>query len=210
VTIPEVIPLFPLPNVVLFPQMPMPLHVFEPRYRKMVADALASHRTIGMVLLRPGWERDYHGRPPVYAHGCAGTIAEHEALAEGKCNLVLKGTARFRILEEHAGEPYRLARVEPLAETLGDLAEIEAARRDVVAAIGRAPDGPAVLVLQGETAPDLFVNALGQWLDLTPVERQSLLECDTILARCRRLIEILEFHRLEQAWGKPGEGRSVH
>ena len=62
----ELLPLFPLPNVVLFPNVFLPLHIFEPRYREMVADALASDRMIGMVLLRPGWEHDYEGRPPVY------------------------------------------------------------------------------------------------------------------------------------------------
>jgi len=56
--VPRLIPPFPLPEVVLFPRVSLPLHVFEPRYRKMVADALNTHKTIGMILLRPGWEAD--------------------------------------------------------------------------------------------------------------------------------------------------------
>ena len=210
VATPDLIPLFPLPNVVLFPLMSLPLHVFEPRYRKMVEDALAGHRTIGMVLLRPGWEREYHGRPPVYAHGCAGTITEHEALPEGRFNIVLSGTTRFRILEERPGEPYRLARIEPLAERLDGPGEIEAARKDVLAALGRASDGPGVLVLQAEMAPDVFINALAQWLDLTALERQSLLECDSVLLRYRRLVEILDFRALEEAHKRPGKERRLH
>ena len=73
--IPLLLPLFPLPDTVLFPGMPLPLHVFEPRYRRMVEDALATHRTIGMILLRPGWEPDYEGRPPIFPVGCSGIIA---------------------------------------------------------------------------------------------------------------------------------------
>ena len=82
--LPPLLPLFPLPNVVLFPRMPLALHVFEPRYRAMVSDALESHRAIGMVLLKPGWEADYEGRPPVYPVGCAGLIERCEKLADGR------------------------------------------------------------------------------------------------------------------------------
>src|SRR5262249_29281197 len=117
--LPGLLPLFPLPNVVLFPQMPMPLHIFEPRYRKMVADALDSHRTIGMSLLQPGREAEYQRRPAVYGVGCAGVIEQSEPLAEGRYNILLRGTVRFRIQEEHGGEPYRLAAVNALPDTLG-------------------------------------------------------------------------------------------
>jgi uncharacterized protein len=203
-TLPELIPIFPLPNVVLFPQMPMPLHVFEPRYRKMVADALADHQTIGMTLLQPGWEADYEGRPPVYPVGCAGRIERSESLEDGRYNILLRGETRFRVTGERPGEPYRLAAVEPLADAPGDLAEIESKRRAVLAAIGRSSEGPVSLVLQAELPPDLFVNALAQSLDLAPVEKQSLLDCDTIAARYGRLLEILEFLLLEQARGGGG------
>ncbi len=205
--LPRVLPLFPLPNVVLFPQMPLPLHIFEPRYRKMVEEVLAGQRTIGMMLLRPGWEPVYHGRPPVYAVGCAGVVEQSEALADGKYNIVLRGTSRFRVLEEHEGAPYRLASVEALADVTGDEASLDEMRRKVLAAIGRALDGPASLVLQDELPHDLFVNALCQTLSLAPVERQSLLDCDTILARYARLLEILDFLLLERTRGR---GKIVH
>ena len=193
----------------LFPQVALPLHVFEPRYRKMVADALGGHRTIGMTLLRPGWQRDYEGRPPVYEVGCAGRIEQHEALPDGRFNIVLRGLVRFRIREEHAGEPYRLASVEALADAAGDPQAIESARRAVMAAIGRAADGPPVLVIKPDLPADVFVNALSQALPLSAVERQSLLECAGILGRYRRLLEILEFRRLEEQRGPEGEPR-VH
>lgn len=205
----DIIPLFPLPNAVLFPKMALPLHVFEPRYRKMVADAWAAHRTIGMTLLKPGWEADYQGRPPVYTPGCAGLMEQCEPLGDGRFNIVLRGLSRFRILEEHAGEPYRLASVEPLLEVLDDPARLAEARKKVVAAIGRAADGPALLVMQPELPHDVFVNALAQSMDLTPIERQSLLDCDRVLLRYQRLLEILDFKALESAYGRGG-GDKIH
>lgn len=189
--------------------MPLSLHVFEPRYRKMVTDVLASHRTIGMLLLRPGWQNDYQGRPAVYSIGCAGRMDQCEPLEDGRFNIVLRGTTRFRVIEEHAGEPYRLASIEPLAEAMGDAGGLDEARRRVMAAVGKAADGPAVLVMQPELPHDLFVNALCQSLPLSPVERQSLLDCDTIAGRYVRLLEILDFKRLEDTYGRKGE-KSVH
>lgn len=207
--LPATIPLFPLPNAVLFPKMALPLHVFEPRYRKMVVDAWASHRTIGMTLLKPGWEGDYHGRPAVYELGCAGTIEQCEALADGRFDILLRGTTRFRIREEHAGEPYRLAAVGAVPDLLDDEAALREARRRALQAIGRASDGPSVLVMQPELPHDVFVNALAQSMDLSPVERQSLLDCDRILQRYQRLVEILDFKALEAAHGRKG-GATVH
>jgi len=175
----------------------------------MVADALEREQLIGMVLLRPGWETDYEGRPPVYSVGCAGHMEQCDPLADGRFQILLRGISRFRILEEHAGEPYRLATVRALEDPLGDSARLDAARRRVMEAIARASDGPAILVTQPELTHDVFVNALCQSLGLTPVEQQSLLDCDSILDRYARLLEILEFKRLEQALSQGRESR-VH
>lgn len=202
--LPDRIPLFPLPNVVLFPGMPMPLHIFEPRYRRMVEDVQGGRRTIGMVLLRAGWEKDYAGRPAIYPVGCAGRLEQVEALADGRYNIVLRGLARFRIAEEHAGEPYRVASVEALPDAVGDTAGLESARARLLAAIGRASDGPAVLVLQNDLPAPAFVNALCQSLDLEPVERQSLLDCDSVEDRCGRLVEILDWKAMERSHGRAG------
>jgi Lon protease-like protein len=204
--LPRLIPLFPLPNALLFPRMPLPLHVFEPRYRKMVADAMVSHRTIGISLLRAGWEKDYEGRPPIYPIGCAGTMERCDPLVDGRFNIVLRGVSRFRVVEEHEGEPYRVASVEALDDPTGELAELEAARRKVFAAIGEAVDGPAMLVSQPGLSHDVFVNALCQSLSLSPLEQQSLLDCDTILGRCTRLLEILDFRLMERTHGRGGQG----
>jgi len=204
---PLLLPLFPLPDTVLFPGMPLPLHIFEPRYRKMVTDSLATHRTIGMTLLRPGWEEGYEGSPAIYPIGCFGSIAQHERLDDGRYNIVLRAQSRFRVLEEHEGEPYRLATVETLPDATGDAEALDGLRARVLKTIARAADGPKNLVLQGELPHDLLVNALSQSLGLRPVERQSLLDCHTLEARYGRLIEILDFHILE---GTAGGSTSIH
>lgn len=106
-----VVRLFPLPNVVLFPHAMQPLHIFEPRYIGLTEDALAGDQLITLVLLQPGWEADYWGRPAVYEVACIGRIRWHERLPNGRYNLVLQGLSRFRIEAEIAtATPYRQAK----------------------------------------------------------------------------------------------------
>ena len=92
--------LFPLPNLVLFPHVLQPLHIFEPRYCDLLEAALADDRLIAMAVLAPGWEKDYEGRPPVHAIACLGQIATHVRLPDGRHNLLLAGVARVRLGEE--------------------------------------------------------------------------------------------------------------
>ena len=110
------IPLFPLPNVILFPGAVLPLHIFEERYKTMTADALAGDRLIAMALLRPGWEKDYYGKPAIEPVVCVGRIARWERLEDGRYNFLLHGQTRARILGEKDSWPYRLARVAALRE----------------------------------------------------------------------------------------------
>src|SRR5437763_9199059 len=98
--IPSVARLFPLPNVVLFPHVMLPLHIFEPRYRQMTADALAGDRLLALVLLRPGWEADYEGRPLLHAMACLGKIVADQRLPDGRYNLLLRGLCRGRLVNE--------------------------------------------------------------------------------------------------------------
>jgi Lon protease-like protein len=207
--LPRVIPLFPLPDVVVFPQVVLPLHIFEPRYRAMVADARDGDRVIGMCLLRPGWEPDYHGRPPVFPQGCAGRVEKLEELPDGRFNILLRGLARFRVLSEIPGGAYRRVEVERLPDPFGTSAVLDQARRRVMAAIGRASDGPAVLVMHDQMPHDQFLNALCQSLPLAAVERQSLLDCEGIADRYQRLLEIMEFRELESGQG-PAGSRRIH
>jgi Lon protease-like protein len=197
--LPISIPIFPLPNVVLFPNVFLPLHIFEPRYRTMVADAVVGDRIIGMTLLRPGYEANYEGRPPVYSVGCAGVITHTEPLADGRYNIVLRGLEKFRILDEDESRPYRIARVEALPEeTLA--AEKEGLRHQrqrlealLVAAIERGGCEPRF----PPAVPDEdLVNALAQSLDLEPIERQALLEREGVPARCHGLIELLQMRTM--------------
>jgi Lon protease-like protein len=190
----DLLPLFPLPNVVLFPNVFLPLHIFEPRYRAMIADALASDRLIGMVLLRPGWERDYEGRPPVYATGCSGVITHAERLPDGRYNVVLRGLDCFRIVRENVELSYRRAIVEPVPERPLDHADRQAIHEarakieSILAQQVRTTDAkiPAAM------ADDDLVNALAQYLDLEPLEKQALLEQPSLRARAASLVQLLE------------------
>jgi len=112
------VPLFPLPNLVLFPRAYQVLHIFEERYKTMTADALAADGRIAMALLRPGWERDYYGRAAIEPVVCVGTIEQSEQLADGKYNFLLLGHTRARVVREvQRPKPYRVAQLEPLRET---------------------------------------------------------------------------------------------
>jgi Lon protease-like protein len=203
--LPSTIPIFPLPNVVLFPNVFLPLHIFEPRYRAMVRDALASDRIIGMVLLRPGFEGNYGGRPPVYPIGCAGLITHSEPLSDGRYNIVLRGLEKFRVTGEEGGHPYRLAQVEALAETVTeeDKTAMHQHRRRLesllTAAMEHRGSDPK---LSPNVPDDDLVNALAQYLALEPIERQALLECNGVLSRCGALIELLEMRSMMA----PGSG----
>ena len=203
--LPPAIPLFPLPNVVLFPNVFLPLHIFEQRYRDMVADALDGDRLIGMVLLRPGWEGSYEGRPPVYPIGCAGLITHHERLPDGRYNIVLRGLEKFRILGETEDEiqggnadgsasRYRVARVETLHEPLieAERDQVRAARRRLEALLVPRAQGRGETNVAPAMADEDVVNALAQYMQLEPLEKQALLERPGLLARCRSLIELLE------------------
>ncbi len=184
--------------------MPLPLHVFEPRYRDMVEDALATDRTIGMVLLKPGYEEDYHGRPPIYPVGCSGTIVEDERLDDGRFNILLLGRSRFRVTGEQGGRLYRLAAVEELSDPIGDTGSLDVLRERLVGALSRAADGPVAVPPRADVSHAALVNGLAQGLDLPALEKLSLLACDTLEARAARLVEILEFHALERTAGRSG------
>jgi Lon protease-like protein len=205
----ELLPIFPLPNVVLFPNVFLPLHIFEPRYREMVADALSSDRMIGMVLLKPGWEHEYEGQPPVYPIGCNGVITHVERLDDGRYNIVLRGVERFRILEENHERPYRRASIEPVVERsliAEDRAVLQRqrSRLEVLLSpaidrdLGQMPPQGAETKAGGDPmipsamADEELVNALAQYLDLEPIEKQALLERQCLRSRAESLVELLE------------------
>jgi Lon protease-like protein len=204
--LPPTIPLFPLPNVVLFPGVFLPLHIFEPRYRTMTEEALDGDRLIGMVLLKPGYEAEYEGRPPIYPIGCSGLITHAERLADGRFNIVLQGLERFRVREENDARVYRVGIIERLSGDTAAAAE-ESALRDLrhriehllTPMVERA--GGEINVPPSMTDVDV-VHALAQYLDLAPIEKQALLERDTVLARAAALADLLEMKAMTT--GLPG------
>jgi len=204
--LPPTLPIFPLPNVVLFPNVVLPLHIFEARYRAMVGEALEHDRIIGMVLLRPGWESDYEGRPAVYQIGCAGLITHAERLTDGRFNIVLKGLEKFAIEDEDDSLSYRLARVRSIEESVrdDDKEDMRQSRRRLESLLVPQPQGRGAEPKVPPSMPDEdLINALAQYLELEPVERQALLEREGLLARCRSLIELLEMKVIvaRHKWG---------
>src|SRR4051812_48313636 len=113
--------LFPLPGLVFFPHAVQPLHIFEPRYRQLAADALVGDRLLAPVLLRPGWEENYDDAPAVHPVACLGRVVMDQHLPDGRYNLVVRGLARVRVVAEPpTDKPYRLARVEVLCDAAPD------------------------------------------------------------------------------------------
>ena len=196
----DLLPIFPLPNVVLFPNVFLPLHIFEPRYREMVADAVKSDRLIGMALLRPGWQPEYEGRPAIYPIGCSGVITHVDQLEDGRYNLVLRGVERFRIVEEDDRLSYRRALIEPLPDApclREDLAAIRTERAKLNALLAPAIERSLADVageanIPAAMADEDLVHALAQYLDLEPLEKQALLEQRSLRARAQSLVELLE------------------
>jgi len=190
--LPATIPIFPLQDVMLFPGVPRPLHIFEPRYREMLLYALAGDRVIGMVMLQPGHEREYYGHPPIYPVGCAGVIENVEALPDGRYNVVLRGLTKFRVKSEDKSYAYRIAEVEAIPETLTD-EQRDSLRRH----------RPQLLELLSTVVPDdqeptpdeipdeELVNGLAQYLVMEPRDRLDLLELSSPLERAEALIDLL-------------------
>ena len=192
-TLPAEIPLFPLPETTLFPGVSRPLLIYEPRYRTMIADALKGNRIIGMVRLKPGFEKDYEGRPPIYAVGCAGRIEESEQLPDGRYVILLHGLTAFRVIGENQQKPYRLGRVEAVPDRLAEEERLPLSfLRDrllsllvMVLPFGVDPPDPSL-------ADDEFVNVVAQNLNMAEDARQDLLERSSVLARARALIDRLD------------------
>lgn len=208
----DLLPLFPLPNVVLFPNVFLPLHIFEPRYREMVADALAGDRMIGVVLLRPGWERAYEGRPATYPIGCSGVITHFEKLADGCYNIVLRGLDRFSIVEEDHARSYRRGIIEPvpergLVDVDRDVLRRQRVKLETLLAPAVEGSGADPKTASAMTDEDL-VNALAQYLDLEPLEKQALLERNSLRSRAESLVELLEMKMM--AARTPGLSNVAH
>lgn len=185
------ISIFPLVGAVLYPGLQLPLHIFEPRYRALVKDALARDRRIGMI--QP--QRAEEGAP-LYAVGCLGKIGEVEALDDGRFNLVLQGEARFRVLRElDVVTPFRQVEAELLEEEeFPALSPIERAgfereARRFADAQGYAVDWDAVTRLDDES----LIDGVSQIAPFDAAAKQALLEAEGLSARCELLVQLMQF-----------------
>ena len=201
-TLPGTIPLFPLPNVVFFPRMPLPLHVFEPRYREMVRDAARGARLIGMVLLRGDWQHDYYGHPPIFSVGTVGEMVRLEELPDGRFNIVLRGLREFTIVRELDRAAYREATVTWRDKLVDGLpAGVRDAIRHLVRRYLelRGQEVGDQDVLHANVDDETMVNFLSQHLDVSPLDKQAMLEATTLVERAGRLVDVLEFRLQEMS-----------
>lgn len=196
----EALPLFPLPQAVLFPGALLPLHVFEPRYKAMIRDCLASHRALAVVQITDPVTRDEHGHPKIATVAGAGVIVDHTELPEGRFNILLRGQARVRLAELPFSPPYRRA-----SATTLDAAETGANERDVSALLSNAAAFVA-LVRERErdfefrapsgAPPGALADACAHHLIIDGLERQQILETLDARERVLRVTEVLALQRL--------------
>ena len=191
VDLPPSIPIFPLDDIMLFPNASRPLHIFEPRYRQMVADALAGDRIIGMVMLRPGYEDEYEGNPPIYEIGTAGVIAHVDELPEGRYNIVLRGLTKFRVTSEDQSRAYRVADVDAIPEPLAD-DERAPLRRHRPVLLALLVDDTRETPPPDELPDDALVDGLAQFLGMSRFDRMDLLREHGALARAEALVALLD------------------
>jgi Lon protease-like protein len=179
------LPIFPLPDVVLFPGALLPLHVFEPRYREMAHDVLEGARLVAMARLKPGYEADYAGRPPVFPVAGVGYVIASEHLEDGRYHLVLRGVGRIRIAEElPPSRLYRAVRAEMLVDTHSarSPADLAGAHAQLIALCdrlaGHLSEGGDSLreLVRALSSPAACVDVIAAALVTDPDDRQQLLE----------------------------------
>ncbi|MEP7315061.1 MAG: LON peptidase substrate-binding domain-containing protein [Sphingomicrobium sp.] len=195
-TKPARVPLFPLTGAILFPRAHLPLHIFEERYKAMIADAMAGSGRIAMI--QPMEEDEPNG---LYRVGCVGELVGVEELEEGRVNIMLLGSKRFRLIAEiDGGTPYRQADIDlaafndddppPLASI--QRAEIEREARKFGDSLGLAVDWDAVERLDDE----MLVNAIAQVAPFDPGAKQALLEAESLHERADLVVQLMQFQRL--------------
>jgi Lon protease-like protein len=201
------VPIFPLPGAILFPRSQLPLHIFEPRYREMVSDAIDGAGRIAMI--QPH-RLDDDNRAPLFSVGCVGELVGVEELEDGRYNIVLLGSNRFRLIgETDIGAPYRCADVdiEPFDDSdpeplpLARRAEVEREARRLGDAMGLAVDWNAVNRLDDE----MLVNAIAQVAPFDVGAKQALLEELTLEGRADLLVQLMQFHRAAVTGGNDVE-----
>lgn len=209
----QAVPVFPLPDVVLFPSGILPLHIFELRYRTMVRDVLSSHRHIAIAMLLPGWEGDYRGAPPFHPIGCLARVEEVEWLIDDCYDLVVRGTTRVRLDRLVRDYPYRLALPEELAQAPypEDDPLVELEKRALLEAWERfARDQELPGTVPEASDPGLpfetLVNRLAMALPVPAPHKMQLLEMDGVFDRSQAMRALIErLRRGARPSAPPGE-----
>ena len=187
---------FPVTGALLFPKMHLPLHIFEPRYRALVSDAMARDRRIGMIQPRPATTSSEIEVPRLFDMGCVGKIAHVEALDDGRYNIVLEGLSRFKLIRElDVTTPFR--QVEAQLEDLQDeeplagiqRADLEGESRRFAEAQGFAVDWEAV----GRLDDEALVNGIAQIAPFDGAAKQALLEAPTLAMRADLIVQLMRF-----------------
>jgi ATP-dependent Lon protease len=196
-----IVRLFPLPNLVLFPHVVQALHIFEPRYREMLEDALAGDQLISLALLQPGWEPHYEQRPPIYPVACIGRVVAHARLEDGRYNILLHGLKRATVIREFPPDhSFRLAEVAQLDDLYpadgGDRrARIE---RDLMHTFQQlVPDSPAIQeqfeqLMSRQLPLGVLADVVAYTLPLEVQFKQQLLAEWNVDARAEQLLARLQ------------------
>jgi uncharacterized protein len=192
---------FPLAGALLFPGLRLPLHIFEPRYRSLVSDAMARDRKIAMIQPRPSSSKGQEARgdgnrPALFDLGCVGKIDQVEALDDGRYNLILEGLTRFRVIRElDVSTPFRQIEAELLVEAVEDdlgianRAALEQESRRFADAQGYAVDWDSVSRLDDEA----LVNGIAQIAPFDAAAKQALLEANSLSERSELIIQLMQF-----------------
>jgi Lon protease-like protein len=192
--------LFPLPNLVLFPYVMQPLHIFEPRYRDLLEDALADDRLIALAILAPGWENDYEGRPPLYPIACLGRITTYHRLEDGTYNVLLLGLRRVRLVRElKPVSSFREAEVElcedyePPQRATARAALQRKLREAFLRALPTLPEARDQLdqLLATDVSLGVLTDVISYMLDLDLHDKEALLAQANVHRRARLLLKHL-------------------
>jgi len=196
--LPAILPLFPLPQVVLFPQTFLPVRIFEPRYQEMTVEVLNSHHHLVLTLMRETPEQDSLGETaPIFETGCLAEVVRAEPLTSGRWNLLLQGKEAVRIQEELPGKPFRQCRFEAIPFNASMLwpgphrRHLMESLHAYATAEGIETQLKELLDLPLEDTGRL--NTLAMALDFEPTERQFLLESEDLPTLADRMLQLLDF-----------------
>ena len=193
------IPIFPLPNVVLFPNTLLPLHIFEQRYRRMVTRVLDESGKIGMALLKQPWEQP--DGEDIFRIGGMGEIAEYQELEDGKYDILLRGTGRYRLIEFLRSRPYLIARVRVLPEPLPRAAAASDLTSRLVSSFGKLSHVVAMgndTEVLGDLDFRTLVNSICSSVNISDYNKQVLLEMDDLTSRAENVLKILNHLLIQQ------------